>query len=97
MNTSFINLQFLGQFHDPFLIMMVGTSIIVIMECELKEVPILLWLGILLIGMGPVSKTITLTHRLFLILIRLACQFLPPTDSQIFGKNIAKKNSHWRN
>ena len=30
MNTSFINLQFLGQFHDPFLIMMVGTSIIVL-------------------------------------------------------------------
>jgi hypothetical protein len=97
MSTNSINLQFLGQFRDHFQTMMVGTSTIAITECELKEAAILLWHGSLLIGMAPVSKTITQTLRLFLILIKQGYQFLPPTDSQIFGKNIAKRNSHWSN
>jgi hypothetical protein len=61
MNTSSINLQYLGQYHDHFQTMMVGTSTIAIMECELKEALILLLHGTLLIGMAPVSKTITPT------------------------------------
>ena len=66
--------------------MMVGTSTLAIMECELKEALILLWHGTFLIGMAPVSKTITQALRLFLILIRQACWSLLPTDSQIFGE-----------
>ena len=73
--------------------MMVGTSTIAIMECKLKEALILLWHGTLLIGMAPVSKTITQALRLFLILIRQACQYLLPTSSQIFGKISEKELS----
>jgi hypothetical protein len=97
MNTNSTNLQYLGQFHDLFQMTMVGTSILAIMECELREALTLLWLGNLIIGMAPVSKTITPALRLFLISIRQACRFLHPTDSQIFGKNIGKRNSHWSN
>lgn len=58
MNTSSINLQYLGRFHNLFPMTMVGTSIIAIMEFELKEALIMLWLGILLIGMVPTGTLI---------------------------------------